>query len=82
MTVAAGLWWAYFDHVALAAERRLARARGNERARLARDSYGYLYLPMIVGVVFVASGVKQTLAHAGDPLGTVPAVALLGVLAL
>ena len=82
VAVAAGLWWAYFDHVALAAERRLARARGNERARLARDSYGYLHLPMVAGVVFVASGVKQTLAHAGDPLGPVPAVALLGGVAL
>lgn len=37
---------------------------------------------MVAGVVFVASGVKQTLAHAGDPLGTVPAVALLGGVAL
>ena len=82
VAVAAGLWWAYFDHVALAAERRLERARGHERARLARDSYGYLHLPMVMGVVFVASGVKQTLAHAADPLGTVPAVALLGGVAL
>jgi low temperature requirement protein LtrA len=80
--VAAGLWWAYFDLVALAAERRLAGSRGDERAKLARDSYSFLHLPMVAGIVLVALGIKKTLAHVGDPLGTVPAVALCGGVAL
>ena len=80
--VAAGLWWAYFDLVALAAERRLAGSRGDERANLARDSYSFLHLPMVAGIVLVALGIKKTLAHVGDPLGTVPAVALCGGVAL
>jgi low temperature requirement protein LtrA len=66
----------------LVAERRLSAAKGEERARLARDSYSYLHLPMVAGIIFVALGVKQTLAHIGDPLGTVPAVALCGGVAL
>src|SRR3712207_3344482 len=37
---------------------------------------------MVAGIVFVALGVKQTLAHVGDPLGTIPAVALCGGIAL
>lgn len=82
ITVAAALWWAYFDYVVLLAERRLSGARGHERARLARDSYSYLHLPMLAGIVFVALGVKKTLAHIGDPLGTIPAVALCGGVAL
>ena len=82
MVLAAGLWWAYFDYVALAAERRLIRAQGDERATLARDSYSYLHLPMVAGIVLVALGVKKTLAHVGDPLGTIPAVALCGGVAL
>ena len=82
MVVAATLWWAYFDLVALAAERRIARARGDERAVLARDSYSYLHLPMIAGIVLVALGVKKVLADFGDPLGTVPATALCGGVAL
>jgi low temperature requirement protein LtrA len=82
MVLAAGLWWAYFDYVALAAERRLIRAQGHERATLARDSYSYLHLPMVTGIVLVALGVKKTLAHVGDPLGTIPAVALCGGVAL
>ena len=82
MVLVAGLWWAYFDYVALAAERRLIRARGRERATLARDSYSYLHLPMVAGIVLVALGVKKTLAPVGDPLGAIPAVALCGGVAL
>ncbi len=82
MILAAGLWWAYFDYVALVAERRLIEARGQERAALARDSYSYLHLPMVAGIVLVALGVKKTLADVGDPLGVVPAAALCGGVAL
>lgn len=78
IVLAAALWWAYFDLVALAAERRLIVARGYERARLARDSYSYLHLPMVAGIVFVALGIKKTLADVGDPLGTAPAATLCG----
>ena len=66
----------FFDVVALAAERRLVAAQGHERARLARDSYSYLHLPMVAGIILVALGIKKTLADVGDPLAVVPAVAL------
>jgi hypothetical protein len=33
----------------LTAERRLSEAGGEERARLALDSYSYLHLPMVAG---------------------------------
>jgi low temperature requirement protein LtrA len=82
IALAAALWWAYFDLVMLVAERRLSAAKGEERARLARDAYSYLHLPMVAGIIFVALGIKQTLAHVGDPLGTIPAVALCGGVAL
>src|SRR5215218_3173332 len=82
IALAAALWWAYFDLVALYAERRLSAAQGEERARLARDSYSLLHLPMVAGIIFIALGIKQTLSHVGDPLGTIPAVALCGGVAL
>jgi low temperature requirement protein LtrA len=82
VALAAALWWAYFDLVMLVAERRLSAAKGEERARLARDSYSYLHLPMVAGIIFVALGIKQTLAHVGDPLEAIPAVALCGGVAL
>ncbi len=60
----------------------MIKAQGQKRATLARDSYSYLHLPMVAGIVLVALGVKKTLAHVGDPLGIIPAVALCGVVAL
>jgi low temperature requirement protein LtrA len=79
ITLAAALWWIYFDVVALVSARRLARAaEGRERNELARDSYSYLHFPMLAGIVLVALGLKKTLAHVDDPLEIVPAFALLG----
>ena len=82
IALAAALWWAYFDLSRLSAERRLTAARGEERARLARDSYSYLHLPMVAGIIFAALGIEQTLANTGEPLETIPAVALCGGVAL
>ncbi len=58
VVLAAGLWWAYFDYVALAAERRQIGAQRRERAALARDSYSYLHLPIVAGIVLVAQGLE------------------------
>jgi low temperature requirement protein LtrA len=75
----AGLWWLYFDVVALVAQRRLARATpGREQNALARDSYSYLHYPMVAGIVLVALGMKKTLGDVGEELKPVPAAALLG----
>jgi low temperature requirement protein LtrA len=77
--VAGALWWLYFDVVALVAERRLAQsAPGRERNAIGRDSYGYLHLPMVAGIVLLALGLKKTLGHVEEPLKLIPAVALLG----
>jgi low temperature requirement protein LtrA len=79
IALVAELWWIYFDVVALVSARRLARAsEGRERNEMARDSYSYLHLPMVAGIVLVALGLKKTLGHVEDPLETVPAFALLG----
>jgi low temperature requirement protein LtrA len=80
--VAAALWWAYFDVVALVAERRFRASSGDERNRIARDSYSYLHLPMIAGIILVALGVKKTLGNVDEPLELEPAVALFGGIAL
>ncbi len=66
LTVAACLWWAYFDMVALMADRLLRRAQGEERTRMARDAYTYLHLPMIAGIVLLALGLKKVLEFVGD----------------
>jgi low temperature requirement protein LtrA len=83
ITVAAALWWAYFDVVAIVAGRRLERAApGRERNSIARDSYSYLHLGMVAGIALIAVGIKRTLLAVDDPLQLVPAAALLGGAAL
>src|SRR5215204_3305763 len=82
LVLAFGLWWAYFDVVAIVAERRFRDSEGERRLRIARDSYSYLHLPMIAGIVLVALGVKKTLGDVDEPLQTIPAVALFGGVAL
>ncbi|MEX2048579.1 MAG: low temperature requirement protein A [Gemmatimonadota bacterium] len=82
LAVAAALWWAYFDVVAIVAERRLREATGSAQLRMARDSYSYLHLPMVAGIILFAVGMKKTLADMGEPLAVVPAVALCGGVAL
>jgi low temperature requirement protein LtrA len=66
LTVAACLWWAYFDVVAIAAERMLRETHDEDRARMARDAYSYLHLPMIAGVILVSLGLEQVLEYVGD----------------
>jgi low temperature requirement protein LtrA len=82
VVVVSALWWLYFDVAAILARRRLAEATGVDRARLARDAYNYLHLPMVAGIVLFALGLKTTLGDVGASLDTVPAVALCGGVAL
>ena len=82
ITAVASLWWAYFDVVAIVAERRLAEAPPGEQARLARDSYSYLHFPMIAGIVLLAVGLKKTELAVDEPLKTIPAIALCGGVAI
>ncbi|MGH2801395.1 MAG: low temperature requirement protein A, partial [Thermoleophilaceae bacterium] len=82
LAVAGAMWWTYFDVVSVVAERRLGEAAGPARARLARDSYSYLHLPLIAGVVLVALAIKKTLEHVGEPLEEAPAIALCAGVAL
>lgn len=82
------LWWLYFDTTALHAERALHEARDVERARMGRDGYSFLHLPMIAGIVLLALGMKKVLEYVSDtehhdlsdPLKGAPLAALvLGV---
>jgi low temperature requirement protein LtrA len=81
--LASALWWTYFDVVSLVTARRLVLAEeGAVRNRLARDSYSYLHLPMVAGIVLGALGLEETLHHVGEPLEGPHAAALLGGTAL
>ncbi|HYY34493.1 MAG TPA: low temperature requirement protein A, partial [Gaiellaceae bacterium] len=67
---------------ATVAERKLREADVSTRARMARDSFTFLHLPMVAGIVIFAFGVKVTLAYVHAHLASLPAVALTGGVAL
>ncbi|MDQ3654957.1 MAG: low temperature requirement protein A [Chloroflexota bacterium] len=90
LALSAGLWWSYFDVASLHCEHALAAADGEQRARLARDGYSFLHLPMIAGIILLSLGLKKVLGYVGgddghswaDPLYGVPLAALYGGVAL
>ena len=90
LAVSGALWWVYFDVDALRAERALTAARGARRIALARDGYTFLHLPMVIGVIMMALGLKKVLGHVAgdeghtltDPVYGVPLAALYGGAAL
>ncbi|WP_091290427.1 low temperature requirement protein A [Amycolatopsis xylanica] len=90
LALAAGMWWTYFDVVAHVSEHKLTKAEGAERVKIATDSYTFMHLPLIAGIVLVALGLKKALLYVADTehhsaseaLHGVPIWALTGGLAL
>ncbi|MFE6282703.1 low temperature requirement protein A [Streptomyces sp. NPDC057877] len=84
IAIAIGLWWLYFDILALEAEHRLSRVRGRPRARLALVAYSYVHYVIVAGIVLTALGIEGVLEHAeeGKGLGGFYATALCGGAAL
>ena len=54
----------------------LARRSGTERVAFARDAYTYAHLPMVVGIILFAFGVRTTIGHVDAELRLIPALAL------
>jgi low temperature requirement protein LtrA len=83
VALTAAMWWIYFDVVAIVAGRRLIDAEpGRAQNEMARDSYSYMHLIMVAGIVLAALGMKTTIGHFGGRLHAVPAFALLGGVAI
>jgi low temperature requirement protein LtrA len=83
VALSAALWWTYFDVVAIISARRLADAEpGRAQNAMARDSYSYIHLLLVAGIVLAALGMKTTIGHFDEHLHAEPAFALLGGVAL
>jgi len=86
LVLSSALWWAYFDVSALLGEHALANEPVKTRARLARNAYSYAHMPLLLGIVLVALGLKEVLLYVSDsshhsltdPLPTVALAALAG----
>lgn len=80
LLVTMGLWWIYFDRSAAAAE---ARLRDHDDPVLAAaDSYSYLHLPLVAGIIVFAVGAKGLIHDSGAHLHDPERLALCGGVAL
>ncbi|MDX6411620.1 MAG: hypothetical protein QOE91_1136 [Gaiellaceae bacterium] len=75
---AASFWLAYFDYASGGVRDLLTERHGTERTAFARDVYTYAHLPMVVGIVLFAFGVRTALGHVDAELRLIPALALCG----
>jgi len=83
LALTAALWWAYFGaEDDERAERAMVAADPAARPALALAAYFYAYIPMLLGIVALASGVKQAIVNTGSTLPTGPCVAMGGGVAL
>jgi low temperature requirement protein LtrA len=83
LALTAALWWVYFgtgddDR----AERAFSAAGRDQRPGLALSAYFYAHIPMLLGIVVMATGVKLTIGHAAQPRPLGQALALAGGAAL
>jgi low temperature requirement protein LtrA len=76
VAVTCGLWWSYFRRTRLELEHALRQSAGNTRSRLARDVFSVMHFPMLCGVIALAAGTEEALAHPDELLAVSVRVAL------
>ena len=82
LALSAALWWSYFGaDEDKRAEDAMAATSRPRRAGLALAVY-YAHVPMLLGVVVLAAGVKLTLGHLAQPHPAAHAIAVAGGAAL
>lgn len=62
-TTALCLWWLYFKNTAMVAGQALGTVPAAQRGRVASNAYSLAHFPMIAGVIYIALGIEQVLAH-------------------
>ncbi|MDQ6789115.1 MAG: low temperature requirement protein A [Candidatus Dormibacteraeota bacterium] len=78
LALAAALWWTYFGGDDERVEQVLLKADPRQRGPLTIAGFFYATIPMVLGIVTTAAGLKLSVGHLGNALPLGPAVALAG----
>ncbi|MCP2324837.1 low temperature requirement protein LtrA [Hamadaea flava] len=76
------LWWVYFGGDDSAAEEALDRTPVARRGRAALHAFGWAHVPLLLGVIGLAAGVKKAIGHATDHISVAQALVLSGGVAV
>jgi low temperature requirement protein LtrA len=80
LLITIGLWWTYFDRLAAIAQERVAAH--DDPVIAAADSYSYLHLILVAGIIIFAVGAKIAVAHVESPLSSAARLTVCGGVAL
>lgn len=82
LVLATALWWAFFARDDEGSAEALLAMPPERRFGPGLGAYFYAFVPMLLGVVVLAAGVKKSIGHLGDDLKPGPAIALAGGITL
>jgi low temperature requirement protein LtrA len=67
LAMSAVLWWAYFGNGDdERGQDAMSAAHREQRPNLALTAYFYAHIPMLLGIVFIAAGVREATEHGGS----------------
>jgi low temperature requirement protein LtrA len=78
LALTAALWWLYFNGDDERAETALEAAPAERKPWLALNAFGYIFVPILGGIVLVAAGLKLAVIRYNEPSTTAAAVFLAG----
>jgi low temperature requirement protein LtrA len=82
LALAGALWWSYFVGDEEGALRAMTSASAEQRFGLAIGAFFFAFIPMLLGVVTIAAGVKQSIGNVAEGLDSATALALGGGVAM
>lgn len=71
------LWWSYFSWIREYLEKALEGVSGSRQAQMGRDAYSIIHFPLVCGIIGIAIGFENILAHP-EYLITMPVAMSLG----
>lgn len=82
LLLTAALWWIYFAHDDEVARDTMLARPNNAQLRQALDGYFYAFVPMLFGIILLATGIESSMEHLTVSLDTTHAFAFGGGVAL
>jgi len=82
LLLTAALWWIYFAHDDELARIHMLHRENADQLRQALGAYFYAFVPMLFGIILIATGIKSSMEHLTTRLDTAHAFAFGGGVAL